>query len=45
MSLSGRCNAQVMEPDGYHVKDFIRAGDNMTVISLVVAVVTLNIVF
>jgi len=40
-----QCNALVMGPGGYRVKDFVRAGGIMTVIFLVVAMVMLNLVF
>lgn len=42
---TNQCNALVMGPGGYNVKDFIRAGGVMTVVFLVVALVMLNIVF
>jgi di/tricarboxylate transporter len=40
-----QCNALVMGPGGYRVKDFMRAGGVMTVLFLVVMLVMLNIVF
>jgi di/tricarboxylate transporter len=40
-----QCNALVMGPGGYRVKDFIKAGGIMTVLFLVVALVMLNIIF
>jgi di/tricarboxylate transporter len=40
-----QCNALVMGPGGYRVKDFMRAGGIMTVIFLVVMLVMLNILF
>jgi di/tricarboxylate transporter len=40
-----QCNALVMGPGGYSVKDFIKAGGVMTVLFLVVALVMLNIIF
>jgi di/tricarboxylate transporter len=40
-----QCNALVMGPGGYSVKDFIKTGGIMTVLFLVVALVMLNIIF
>lgn len=40
-----QCNALVMGPGGYRVKDFMRAGGIMTVIFLVVGLVMLNVLF
>ncbi|MBE9486566.1 MAG: SLC13 family permease [Chloroflexi bacterium] len=40
-----QCNALVMGPGGYRVKDFVKAGGIMTVIFLVVSLVMLNVVF
>jgi di/tricarboxylate transporter len=38
-------NALVMEPGGYHVKDFLRAGSIMSVIFVIVTLVMLNIIY
>jgi len=40
-----QCNALIMGPGGYQVKDFMKAGGIMTVIFLVVSLVMLNIIF
>ena len=40
-----QCNALVMGPGGYRVKDFMRAGGFLTLIFLVVSLVMLNVVF
>jgi di/tricarboxylate transporter len=40
-----QCNALVMGPGGYQVKDFMKAGGIMTVIFLIVSLIMLNIVF
>jgi di/tricarboxylate transporter len=40
-----QCNALIMGPGGYQVKDFMKAGGIMTVIFLVVSLIMLNIVF
>jgi di/tricarboxylate transporter len=40
-----KCNALIMGPGGYQVKDFMKAGGIMTVIFLIVSLVMLNIVF
>ncbi len=42
---TGQCNALVMGPGGYHVKDFLKAGGIMTVLFLVVTLVMLNIIY
>ena len=42
---TGQCNALVMGPGGYHVKDFLKAGSIMTVLFLAVTVVMLNLVY
>jgi di/tricarboxylate transporter len=36
-------NALLMEPGGYHVRDFWRAGLAMSVLFLVVLIVTVNL--
>ena len=38
-------NALIMGPGGYHVKDFIRAGGVMTLLTLLVMILMLNIIF
>lgn len=40
-----QCNALVIGPGGYRVKDFMRAGGIMTVVFLVLALIMLNLVF
>lgn len=40
-----QCNALVMGPGGYRVKDFIKAGGLMTVIFLTVTLVMLNLIY
>jgi di/tricarboxylate transporter len=42
---TSQCNALIMGPGGYHVKDFLKAGGIMTVLFLVVTLVTLNIIY
>jgi di/tricarboxylate transporter len=42
---TSQCNALMMGPGGYHVKDFLKAGGIMTLIFLVVTLVMLNIIY
>jgi di/tricarboxylate transporter len=42
---TGQCNALVMGPGGYHVRDFLKAGGIMTLLFLVVTLVMLNIIY
>ena len=42
---TNQCNALVMGPGGYRVKDFLQAGSIMTVVFLVVTLVMLNIIY
>lgn len=42
---TSQCNALIMGPGGYHVKDFLKAGGIMTVVFLVVMLVMLNIIY
>jgi di/tricarboxylate transporter len=42
---SSQCNALIMGPGGYHVKDFLKAGSIMTILFLVVTLVMLNIIY
>jgi di/tricarboxylate transporter len=42
---TSQCNALIMGPGGYHVKDFLKAGSIMTILFLVVTLVVLNIIY
>ena len=40
-----QCNALVLGPGGYRVKDFMKAGGIMTILFLIVTVIMLNLIF
>lgn len=40
-----QCNALIMGPGGYQVKDFMKAGGIMTVIFLIISILMLNLIF